>query len=121
MDQDQIRKDQADAARRLAGSERSTLRLPKGRVQPKKGSKPAGHEAYLKGLQESGASIVIMTLAGEVASGKLKHADKYTISLEVTEAVDGEETRETYVYFKHAIEYFRPLTPPPFKTEEAAD
>ena len=104
--------DQMEIGRRMARADRTPS--PRGPFKPKvkTSAKPTGHEAYLKGLQDSGASISIITLAGEKFSGRLKHADKYTVSLEVP--VANSEATETFVFFKHAIESFSPQTPPPF-------
>jgi sRNA-binding regulator protein Hfq len=111
-----IRAQQAQEGRRLASGE-GQRRIITARKPMKKTAKPVGHEGYLKGLQESGAQIVVMTLAGDLYEGRIKHADKYTISLEVEE--DG--SKDTYVFFKHALEYFRPLTPPPAQKEDQSD
>lgn len=113
MNESQVRKEQESFGRR-------TIRVnPKNK---KTSSKPTGHEGYLKGLQESGAQIAIMTTGGDVYEGKIKHADKYTISVEV-EAISGEEPVNfgTFVFFKSAIEYFRALTPPPHLTEKTTE
>ncbi|WKZ86373.1 RNA chaperone Hfq [Ralstonia pickettii] len=78
-------------------------------------SKPAnaakGHEAFLKALETSGASIsVLMASDGESIVGRVKTSDKFTVSLETN---DG-----TWVVFKHDISRFKPLTPRPNKDTE---
>lgn len=77
-----------------------------------------GHEAFLKALETSGASItVLMASDEEPITGKVKTSDKFTVSLET---VDG-----TWVLFKHDISRFKPLTPRPGKeagtAQEGAD
>ncbi|WP_180815179.1 RNA chaperone Hfq [Ralstonia pickettii] len=76
-----------------------------------------GHEAFLKALETSGASItVLMASDEEPITGKVKTSDKFTVSLETA---DG-----TWVLFKHDISRFKPLTPRPGKeagTAQSAD
>lgn len=69
----------------------------------KKPAAPKGHEAFLKALEQAGATINVTLLSGENMKGTLKHSDKYTISLRQ----DYEDGRyQVFVIFKHAIETF---------------
>jgi len=80
------------------------LSLSKGSYRDKKqAQKPKGHEAFLKALETSGATIYIEYLDSDPANpawvqGVVKHSDKYTISLKVGE--------QSLVVFKHAIRFF---------------
>lgn len=76
-------------------------------VKPKK-SKPEGHEAFLKMLQESG-TVIEFFVGGEVIVGTLKHSDKYTVSVKLTEDADDLDAGRTAVIFKSAISYFSPV------------
>lgn len=78
---------------------------PRDFKKPKPKAKATGHEAFLIGLQQSGGEIKIITNADELFIGRVKHSDKFTISLDI----DG----ETNVFFKHAIERFVPMSARP--------
>lgn len=81
-----------------SSSRASAPRSP--RAKPK--GAPTGHEAFLKALHESGAQIAVYLLDEDAPlTGKIRAADKYTISLEVA--------GDTHVIFKHAIQRFKPL------------
>lgn len=69
------------------------------------GTSPKGHEAFLKALELAGATITVRLLNDPEVTmkGSIKHSDKYTISLKVTNP-DG--TYQVFVLFKHAIESF---------------
>lgn len=78
---------------------------------------PKGHEALLKALETSGASIEVdLRDDPKTVVGVVKRSDAYTISLEV-ERIDG--TKRTRVLFKHAMIGFSPLTPRPTKEDDA--
>lgn len=60
---------------------------------------PKGHEAFLKGLEASGATVTFHKVSSdELVVGKIKHSDKFSVSLQV-----GPLTR---VLFKHDISEF---------------
>src|SRR5437879_1741340 len=41
-----------------------------------------GHEAFLKALETSGADVKVEKMSsGEIITGKIKHSDKYTITV----------------------------------------
>jgi len=141
---DPIRREQIEEARRMAESEgiapRRTLsvkagyesrmdnrnappaRKPAGKTQLK------GHEAFLKALELSGADVEIEKTDGTIYRGKVKHADKYTITINVAAAghyeEDGHEFMPHYcvardrVVFKHDISEFSALTPRVERTAE---
>jgi sRNA-binding regulator protein Hfq len=75
------------------------------RTAPKPVGAPKGHEAFLKSLETAGSVVTIQELdTDELLIGTIKHSDKYTISLKVT---DSETKRyQVYVIFKHAIKKF---------------
>jgi len=64
---------------------------------------PKGHEAFLKALEGSGASVIVEMVDGSSLTGSVKHSDKYTISLKVDKQEGG---YQVYVIFKHAITLF---------------
>jgi len=129
---DAIRQEQIAEARRLADQEhepvarRTTLHL----AHPRAGSRTGtghvekkknvlkGHEAFLKALEINGARIEVEKKDGILYRGVLKHTDKYTITLHVTEqghVEDGEEFSlvegRDRVIFKHDMSEFSALTP----------
>jgi sRNA-binding regulator protein Hfq len=129
---DSIRADQIAEARRLAEQDtevaRPTLRLPPGAdrrptapgsrtgagAQAKKTLK--GHEAFLKALEMNDARIEVEKCDGTIYRGVLRHTDKFTLTVNVTEvgSVDGAsfiaiEGRDR-VIFKHDISEFSALT-----------
>ncbi|MDR9846991.1 RNA chaperone Hfq [Herbaspirillum huttiense] len=57
-----------------------------------------GHEAFLKALITSGASIRVEKCDGRIYIGQIKHSDKYTITM----TADGADR----VIFKHDISEF---------------
>lgn len=79
--------------------------------KPKHGSKPSGHEAFLRALESSGATVEIEKAStGEHVVGKIKASDKYTISLRVPHTQgDYNGPYTTRVLFKHDISEFSPL------------
>jgi sRNA-binding regulator protein Hfq len=88
----------SQGAARVAGDSKPL----KSRHEPLK-----GHEAYLDALRASGASVELWTVSctGPLV-GKIKSADKFTISLLVD---GGSYDGRTMVFFKHAIESFSPV------------
>jgi len=62
-----------------------------------------GHEAFLKGLEEAQAIVEIMLMDDESFTGKIKHSDKYTVTISVDKLDGG---YQNFVIFKHAIKYF---------------
>lgn len=140
---DSIRLEQIEEARRMAESEgaatRRTISVKPG--YESRGTairKPAvktqlkGHEAFLKALELSGAEVEVQKVDGTIYRGRIKHADKYTMTIHVTHvghlddntsptpAIDPRD----HVIFKHDISEFSALTPrverttPDSKTEE---
>lgn len=100
-----IREDQE----RFARNEERRPVLRAKRVYPGNKQQPPkliGHEAFLKALEASLTSIELVTMAGETFEGTVKHSDKYTVSIKNL-------ADETRVFFKHAIESFRPLSAAP--------
>lgn len=79
------------------GTSRSTLR-------PKKQFVAKGHDAILKELQDSGATISVALLGdGSEIIGKLVARDKFTLTV-----LTAAGSRRTI--YKHAIESFGPAT-----------
>lgn len=62
----------------------------------KRAQKLAGHEAYIESLRVDGAEIRIELVNGKSATGTIKTADKYTVSIMT-------EQGNTRVVFKHAM------------------
>lgn len=90
---DSINEIRVDQQRRGA-SMSGTLRPKKPKVAPK------GHEAFLKALEASGATVSFLKAScEETVTGTIKTSDKYTISV----LTDGGMTR---VLFKHDISEF---------------
>ena len=78
---------------------------------------PKGHEAFLKALEASGATITItMASSGDTITGVVRHSDSYTISVRsiigVKAGADGtiEDVTKDRVIFKHDISEFSALT-----------
>jgi len=121
------RQQQIEEGARLAREEgvtpvlqRTTLKLKSGArssAAPKK-EQPKGHEAFLKALETSGASIIVEKCDGTVVKGVVKHSDKYTITLRAPINGAPEMTIDRVV-FKHDISEFSPATPRPAVKEEA--
>lgn len=78
---------------------------------------PAGHEAFLKALETSGAQIEVEKMSGEKLIGRVKHSDKFTISLRVE---SGGVVRDR-VLFKHDLSEFSAISPRPAQTPPDAD
>lgn len=93
---EQVRQDQVNYGR-------STLHAKSNFKGKKQAPSPKGHEAFLNALVKSEAEIEIEKCSGEMVVGKIKHADKYTISIQVND--------DTRVIFKHDISEFRAITP----------
>ena len=130
---DAIRRDQLEAARSMPDDteapRRTTLRLAPGASRPTVGGRGSGgviekkknvlkgHEAFLKALEMNGARIEVEKCDGTMYRGILKHTDKYSITLNVTErgTVDEPElfdpiSARDRVIFKHDISEFSALT-----------
>lgn len=69
----------------------------KNTIKPKFVAK--GHDAILKSGQDTGGTINITTMSGEVLVGMLINRDKYTVTLDT-------KTGERLTVYKHAIESF---------------
>ena len=118
---------QRDFARRMGdgdgytGQRRVTLTTNGKKPFAKTGPKPAGHEAFLKALESSNATVEIeKASSGEKVVGKIKASDKYTISLRVPNTPgDYEGPYATRVIFKHDISEFMPIITVPTTSVEA--
>lgn len=117
--QDDLRRDQLQAGRTMAADEgfnaqpRKTLHVTGKRPVARPAAKPRkveGHEAHLKALETSGATIIVTMASGIEYMGVVRHSDKYTISLRIKDATAPEGSRKK-VLFKHAIDSYEPLTP----------
>lgn len=112
------RANQREFARRMgegdgyAGQRRVTLTAT-GNKKPfaKTGPKPSGHEAFLKALESSNATVEVeKASSGDKVIGKIKASDKYTISLRCPLTPgDWEGPYATRVIFKHDISEFMPI------------
>ena len=106
MNSDHIRQDQIQAGRMV---ERETIRVPQGATRfpqrtAKKPNAPKGHEAFLKALEASGATVCFEKISSDTTVvGTIKHSDKYTVSV-----IDG-NSGSTRVLFKHDISEFSPF------------
>ncbi len=103
INNDQIRQDQITTSRNI-------IRLNSGNKRERessgsrKGKAPLkGHEAFLKALEVSGATVFFeKASSGVTIEGVVKHSDKYTVSVQC-----GDQTR---VLFKHDIsEFWTPI------------
>jgi len=74
-----------------------------GNKRTPKASTPKGHEAFLKALEASGAQVTCEFTDGTSMTGTVKHSDKFTISMKVT---NSDESYQVYVLFKHDIRLF---------------
>ncbi len=78
---------------------RKTLSL-RGNKSHKSKPTPKGHEAFLKALESSEAIVNFEKISsGVLITGKIKHSDKYTISVTT-------EDGQTHVLFKHDLSEF---------------
>lgn len=68
-----------------------------------------GHEAFLKALELSNADVVVEKCNDVIYKGKLKHSDKYTITLRT---VNDDASTTDRVIFKHDISEFHTTTAP---------
>lgn len=84
------------------------------RNQEKKKRRPVveavGHEKYLNFLERGKAIVTITTNRGAEFSGRVKHSDKFTISMELDDEHNPGRTY-TKVFFKANIESFDPAPP----------
>ena len=111
------RASQREFARRMGdgndGSYPRRVTLTTGNKKPfaKTGPKPSGHEAFLKALESSNATVEVeKASSGDKVIGKIKASDKYTISLRVPNTPgDWEGPYQTRVIFKHDISEFMPI------------
>lgn len=87
---------------------------PPGRTKNKSGA--VGHEAFLKALVATGATVVVRLVGdgGEIR-GVIKHADKYTLTVRHDDGGDDGMIEE--VFFKHDISSFYSATPKAADTE----
>lgn len=109
-----VRREQREHGKRMT----MTIGRNNGRGKQQQASQPKGHEAFLKGLETSGARISLEKMSsGEVITGRIKTSDKYTVSVSVGEGDDV----TTRVIFKHDISEFRALTPTPASDKEGED
>lgn len=77
------------------GRQAGTLRVKRQKTAPK------GHEAFLKALEASGATVSFLKAScDETVTGTIKTSDKYTVSIVCA------ETGLTRVLFKHDISEF---------------
>lgn len=125
-----IRQEQMAFARSQASSDttrRPTLTVVRSSnhtqvSKPQNNNAPKGHEAFLKGLENSAVNVeFVMASSGEKVIGVVKTSDKYTVSV-MQYRPDG--SYKTRVLFKHDISEFSPQIPAPslavVKTEEKA-
>ena len=111
------RANQREFARRMgdgdgyAGQRRVTLSATGKKPFVKTGPKPSGHEAFLKALESSNATVEVeKASSGDKIIGKIKASDKYTISLRCPLTPgDWEGPYATRVIFKHDISEFMPI------------
>lgn len=96
-----------DGESSYAGRRPTLVKKPGAKLAPK----PSGHEAFLKALESSNATVEIeKASSGDKIIGKIKASDKYTISLRVPHtAGDWEGPVATRVIFKHDISEFMPI------------
>jgi hypothetical protein len=79
----------------------------------------AGHEAFLAALRQSNADLVVEKMTtGDIYYGKLRHSDKFTLTMNVTaiRRTDGGVEQVDpcdRVIFKHDISEFYTTTPRP--------
>jgi sRNA-binding regulator protein Hfq len=107
---------QRDFARRMGDEGQSSQRritLTANGKKPfaKTGPKPSGHEAFLKALESSNATVEVeKASSGDKIVGKIKASDKYTVSLRCPLTPgDWEGPYQTRVIFKHDISEFSPI------------
>lgn len=115
-------KDDGDGQRRILSLNRSTGGTPPmPRVSPpRKQNVLTGHQAFLKSLEKSGADMVVEKLNGVIYYGKIRHSDKFSITLYVTDILEpnspsplpAKPTPRDRVIFKHDISEFYTTTPP---------
>lgn len=127
---EELRAQQIEEARRMESEDigsRRVLHLNRNapmsrsaapRVGDAKRTPLKGHEAFLKALELSGADLVVEKCDGVIYGGKIKHSDKYTITLRTTVrqehfGVAPEMTDPLdRVIFKHDISEFYTTTKP---------
>ena len=100
FNQDQIRREQTNE-----GQRRSTLSTSgsRGASSQKKPFVAKGHDAILKGIQDTQGRIIIVTVGdGTEHIGSMVARDKYTITIQT-------DTGSRKTFYKHAIESFEPI------------
>lgn len=70
----------------------------------------SGHEKYLNALERSKAKVIVTTARGAEFVGRVKHSDKFTVSMECEDFTVPGRTF-TKVFFKANIESFVPEPP----------
>lgn len=106
------RKEQIEVIRRNNGGAGGDYRRPtktavtKPVNSQKKPFVAKGHDAILKGAQDAGGNLRIVTMNdGQEHVGKMIARDKFTITIEISE-ITGPVRR---TFYKHAIESFEPV------------
>lgn len=117
---DQIRRDQMNYGRTVRPhdedvetrySNRLSLRRSVNKPAAQSAQAPKGHEAFLKNLEASGATVCFtIRSSGEKVTGLIKASDKYTVS--VVQPIEGSDRYLTRVLFKHDISEFSPVIVP---------
>lgn len=118
---DDVRRDQLRAGHAMGETAGEYHRPAARRIEvrpqhttPKKTSAaPKGHEAFLKALETSGTDVKVeKKSSGDILIGKIKHSDKYTVTLQVPAApgeAGGPAGYVNRVIFKHDISEFSAL------------
>lgn len=110
------------------GERRASTNTSHDGVERRKGpNKPPldGHMAFLAALRQSNADIVLEKVSsGDTYYGKLKHSDKFTLTMSVTAIQRNGDDRVDVpacdrVIFKHDISEFYTTTPRPGEGQRA--
>ncbi len=130
---EELRQQQIEEARRMESGDEAPgarrvlhLNRPAGYTRPAGGRNAGdakrpplkGHEAFLKALELSNADVVVEKCDGVIYGGKLKHSDKYTITLRTTSRQDHRDAAPVVnepvdrVIFKHDISEFHTTSKP---------
>lgn len=106
-----VKAEQAIEGRKMSQSETGERRITLGlKKVPAKKTTVKGHEAFLKALETSGASIRLEKISsGATMIGQVRHSDKFTVTIRV----DGKDR----VVFKHDISEFEAI---PRREQEVA-
>jgi sRNA-binding regulator protein Hfq len=126
-----IRNDQVDAGRQMAASELGTLHTKPGYnrqtesrhpsrassnsrpIHPKKPHTPKGHDAILAKLQQDKTPVEIGLISGVFVQGVIVGRDKFTITVDLSDATEGFEGVDQATIYKSGIEYFGALLSTP--------